>query len=83
MQLAVTASGDGVLTYQWQKKNGRNWEKSIWRDRPALRIKEYDPSLAGDYRCEVSNGATIAYSKDATIETWTTPELKTHPALVI
>ena len=79
MQLAVTASGDGVLTYQWQKKNGRNWENLSGETDSSFTIKRYDPSLAGDYRCEVSNGATIAYSKDATIETWTTPELKTHP----
>ena len=77
--VTVNASGAGTLTYQWQKKNGRTWEDVPGATAAIFSITSYADTQAGDYRCAVGNGATVVYSKDATIETHVAPAISSQP----
>lgn len=74
--LTIAATGDGTLTYQWQKKNGSNWQNITGATGASYQLanNNYTAALAGDYRCVVTNTAdgkapTSVESSEATIST--------------
>jgi len=75
LQLLVSAistpPGDAsLLTYQWQKKDGRRWV-NIGANLPSYDVATYAAENAGDYRVKINstNGATEVISATATVTT--------------
>ena len=72
--LAATATPPGdasVLTYQWQKKNGRRWENVSGATGTTFDIATYAATDAGSYRVKINstNGAPEAISATAVVTT--------------
>lgn len=71
LQLCVTASGTGPLSYQWQR-NSVNIGGATGSC--------YSATLAGTYRCIVTNACGQATSNNATVTVATAPSISGHPS---
>lgn len=56
VSFSVTASGPGVISYQWQKQGGMGFEDVDGATEPSLVLLNPSTDDAGVYRCLVSNG---------------------------
>ena len=68
----ATPPGDAsVLTYQWQKKNGRRWEDLSGETATTFNVATYAATDAGSYRVKInsSNGAKEVISATAVVTT--------------
>ncbi len=72
--LSVTAiGGNGPLSYQWQKRvdtddsKAPTWVPILNADQPNYTLAAVQQSDSGQYRCEVSDGESIAYSPIITL----------------
>ena len=64
-KLAIHATGEGTLTYQWRRKGGEQFpDKALCRDTKELIIPEVDRSDEGVYYCIVSNISNITVESD-------------------
>ena len=79
--LDVTTTGDGTITYQWEKLDAksRKWISVEGANSATLTIADMQPENVGDYRCLVDNGASRAYSKPGELGMYVVPTIKTHP----
>jgi hypothetical protein len=73
----VAATGDGPLTYQWQKNQVNLADGGHYSGvtTPTLTISNADGSDAANYRCVVAGGCGSAVSAEASLAVCTTPGL--------
>ncbi|HOB75110.1 MAG TPA: immunoglobulin domain-containing protein [Phycisphaerae bacterium] len=72
---SVTATGDGTLSYQWQK-DGTNLAGAT---SATLQITNVSASDAGNYRCVVTGGCGSATSNAAALTLQTAPAITAQP----
>lgn len=75
LNLSVTATGSGTLSYQW-KKNGANLGG---QNKTTLTITEVNESHSGDYTVTVSNDIGNVTSSVAQVSVLALPMITSHP----
>lgn len=76
----VTATGTG-LTYQWQKKNGTNWENISGATSATLTVESVTAEMAGNkYRVVCAGDCNTVTSGEATLSTYVTNNITANPS---
>ncbi|WP_290583842.1 immunoglobulin domain-containing protein [Ketobacter sp.] len=78
--LRVAASGDKPIAYQWQKLNGSSWQNIAGATASQLKFDAVSTSVAGQYRCRVSNSAASDISASATVKVLQSVAITRSPA---
>ena len=82
-EFAIEASGDGVITYQWQLSadGGENWQDIAGATQSALVLESVSVAMNGNkYRCAIANGGSAGdVSSSATLTVYKTLEITQQP----
>ena len=65
--LSLYCEAIGATSYYWQRQNGSIPPSATGVNTDTLTIVNPTPEDSGNYRCAVSNGSDVGYSKSAKI----------------
>lgn len=66
-ELVIGTSGDGPISFTWQKWTGSGWQNLGAPSANTLRFNDVTAAVAGRYRCVVGNSVSSAASQSATV----------------
>lgn len=80
-EFEVSATGDGMIKYQWQILVGEEWRDIENAASAKLLLENVSTKMDGNkYRCAVSNeGTAVLYSNEATLTVYKTLEITSQP----
>lgn len=80
-EFEVSATGDGIIKYQWQILVGEEWRDIENAVSAKLFLENVSTEMDGNkYRCVVSNeGTAVLYSNEATLTVYKTLEITSQP----
>ncbi len=80
-EFEVSATGDGIIKYQWQILVGEEWRDIENAASAKLLLENVSTEMDGNkYRCAVSNeGTAVLYSNEATLTVYKTLEITSQP----
>lgn len=80
-EFEVSATGDGMIKYQWQILVGEEWRDIENAASAKLFLENVSTEMDGNkYRCVVSNeGTAVLYSNEATFTVYKTLEITSRP----
>lgn len=80
-EFEVSATGDGIIKYQWQILVGEEWRDIENAASAKFFLENVSTEMDGNkYRCAVSNeGTAVLYSNEATLTVYKTLEITSQP----
>jgi len=78
--LNVGATGDGPISYQWQKWNGSSWSYVSGATSARLTFSAASTGNAGLYRCAIKNSVSSQVSATATVTVLESVKITQSPA---
>ena len=66
-ELVIGTSGDGPISFTWQKWTGSGWQNLGAPSANTLRFTDVSAAVAGRYRCVIGNSVSSAASQSATV----------------
>ena len=64
---SLNCQADGALSYDWEKRDDRNFSSSIGINSPILTLTNLQPQDASYYRCKATNISASSYSEFAVL----------------